>query len=455
MNKEYNWQQIKQALKESFIEPDFENYSTTAFVGVDFENGLEIFRYILEQKLSNHDETSSVLEALQLYAKTTQNKDILEKIVHKYEIYIKKLFDILSNPFPAGKGLGHGYNELFDKLSVVASNKRIPTIRDEFFGDDSSSGVRVPKFSSDHFNSLLTDSTNFGKSLHSSYHNRNLKIHNDSASTTRQIPEYTTDFLHSYLYFTFKYYNELKAVIRPDDLIPPTTLTIRNLASFSGGAYNPDIENEVKRDNIIQTVENKLKGLDVLFIVGDEGIGKTTMLHQFIAKHPNNCFTYFIDGKDSSTYSNLAILQSLCNQLCFIGKGHTLEEDIHFNINNFTNEDWLKSYFYSEKIRNKPNQTYYFIIDGLDEISQDRQNDIKELILDELPYDKANFKLLYGGKYNKKIIKQGCKYDKFDITLLTEDESLTIFGNGVTKEQFDAINKVCKNNAGRVVFSEN
>ena len=74
MNKEYNWQQIKQALKESFIEPDFENYSTTAFVGVDFENGLEIFRYILEQKLSNHDETSSVLEALQLYAKTTQNK---------------------------------------------------------------------------------------------------------------------------------------------------------------------------------------------------------------------------------------------------------------------------------------------------------------------------------------------------------------------------------------------
>ncbi|MBK9632891.1 MAG: hypothetical protein IPO62_17855 [Saprospiraceae bacterium] len=72
--------------------------------------------------------------------------------------------------------------------------------------------------------------------------------------------------------------------------------------------------------------------------------------------------------------------------------------------------------------------------------------------MDELPYDKTNFKLLYGGKYNKKLVKQGCKYDKFDITLLSEDDSLIIFGNGISKDQFDAINKVCKNNAGKVVF---
>ncbi len=452
MKNQYNWQQIKLALKENFIEPDFKQYSTIAFTGVDFEKGLEVFRYILEQKLPNHDETSSVLEKLQLYAKGNQDKDILEKIVHKYEIYIKKLFFIMDRPFPAKEGLGYGYNYLFDRLSVLASNGKTPTIRDNFFDKDSSSGVTKPKFTSSYFNNLLTDSTNFGKFLHSSYHNRNLKIHIDSPLTTRQIADYTTDFLNSYLYFTFKYYNELIAEIPSADLILPSTVTIKKLASLSGGAYNADIENEVKRDNIIQTIENKLKDLDVLFVVGEEGIGKTTILHQFIAKHPNNCFAYFIDGKDNNTYSNLAILQSLCNQLCFIGKKHTLEEDIHFNINNFTNEDWLKSYFYSEKIRNKPNQTYYFIIDGLDEVSQDRQNEIKEIILDELPYDKTNFKLLYGGKHNKKIIKQDCRYDKFDITLLSEDESLTIFGNGITKKQFDDLNKVCKNNAGRVVF---
>jgi len=450
MNNQYNWQQIKLALKENFIEPDFKQYSTIAFTGVDFEKGLEVFRYILEQKLPNHGETSSVLEKLQLYAKGNQDKDILEGIVYKYEIYIKKLFCIMDRPIPAKEGLGYGYNHLFDRLSVLSSNRKTPTIRDNFFDKDSSSGVSKPKFASAYFNKLLTDSTNFGKFLHSSYHNRNLKIHIDSPLTTRQIADYTTDFLNSYLYFTFKYYNELIAKIPPADLIPPSTVTIKNLASLSGGAYNADIENEVKRDNIIQTIENKITNLDFLFIVGEEGIGKTTILHQFILKYPNSCFSYFIDGKDSNTYSNISILKALCNQMHFINKGVELEEEI--NASNFTNEDWLKSYFYSESIRNKPNQTYYFIIDGLDEISQDRQNEIKELILDKLPYDRTNFKLLYGGKYNKKILKQGCECDKFDIPLLSEEESLTIFGNGITKEQFDDLNRVCKNNAGRVVF---
>lgn len=340
------------------------------------------------------------------------------------------------------------YNKIFNKLSIPQTPQKSDFYATTVFGK-----IEKPVFDSSHFESnFLTDLTKFGKSLHSSYHLRNSNLHNDLPLSTRQIADYITDCLNSYLYFTFKYYDDLTAVISPEDLIAPTTLSIQNLASFSGGAYNPDIENEVKRDNIIQTIETKLDAFDVLFIEGEEGIGKTTILHQFIANYPNSCFAYFIDGKDSNTYSNLAILQSLCNQLCFIGKGHTLEQDVNFNINNFTNEDWLKSYFYSEKIRNKSNQKYYFIFDGLDEVGQDKQNEIKELILDELPYDKAHFKLLYGGKHSKTLVKQGCKYDKFDVTLLSENESLAVFGNDITNTQFKELNKFCKNNAGRIVF---
>lgn len=49
MNNQYNWQQIKYALLENFIEPDFKQFSTTTFTGIDFDKVLEIFRYILEQ----------------------------------------------------------------------------------------------------------------------------------------------------------------------------------------------------------------------------------------------------------------------------------------------------------------------------------------------------------------------------------------------------------------------
>ncbi|QQS30426.1 MAG: hypothetical protein IPM47_05635 [Sphingobacteriales bacterium] len=453
MKNQANWQKIKKALKENFILIDFQDFATTAFVGVDFDKGLEIFRYILEQKLPNHDETKSVFEKLELYADGQLNKDIFDGLIAKYEPFLKKMFEIIEMTYapnpqrPKPIALGWCYNELFSKLSIPKTPQK-----DEFYATIVNGKIETPTHQSSHFTTnFLTDSTKFGKALHSSYHFRNSQIHDDPSFTNRKSQELITDTVNSYLYFTFKYYNELSTKIPPNDLQPSSTLTIRDLASLSGGAYNPDVENEVKRDNIIQTIENKIKNLDVLFIEGEEGIGKTTILHQFVAKYPNDCFAYFIDSKDSSTYSNSSILKAFCNQFHFVKKGCVLEED-NVNINLYTDEDWLKNYLHSERIRNKPNQTFYFIIDGLDEISQDRQNEIKELILDKLPYDKTNIKLLLSGQQNKNLVKRDCQYDKYEIPFLSKDESLVVFGSSITSEKFESINKACKNNAGKIVF---
>jgi len=140
----------------------------------------------------------------------------------------------------------------------------------------------------------------------------------------------------------------------------------------------------------------------------------------------------------------------LCNQIHFVNKDSELDEEV--NISDYTNEDWLKNYLYSEKIRNRQNRTFYFILDGLDEISQDRQNEIKELILDKLPYDRTNIKMLLSGQQNKNLLRKGILYDKYEIPYLSKDESLFIFGNGITSEKFDDVNKVCLNNAGKIAF---
>lgn len=333
MNNQPNWTKIKQALKDSVIAPDFQHYSSTVFIGVSFDTGLEIFRYILEIKLPNHDETKSVFSNLEQYASGQQNKDILKELVINYEPFLKKLFEIIGLPFtqnsnkPKAPALGWCYNNLFSKLSVTNPQKDI------FFASTVSGKIETPTHkSSDFASAFLTDSTGFGKALHSSYHLRNSNIHNDSPLIPREISEYITDCLASYFYFVFKYYTELCSKIQSNDLQPPQILTIKNLASLSGGAYNPVIENEVKRDNIIQTIEQKLNDLDVLFIEGEDGIGKTTILHQFVAKYPNNCFAYFVDGKDSKTYSNLSILKVLCNQINFSNKNYELEEVIDIRV---------------------------------------------------------------------------------------------------------------------------
>lgn len=450
MKKEANWLKIKRALKDNFIDTDFKDHVNSAFSGVDFDKGLEIFRYILEQKLPTHDVAKSVFEKLDKYADGQQNKEILEELISKYEPYLKKLFKKINSPFPSEKGLSWGYNELFDKLSVIGSSKKNPTIRNKFFDTDNSGMVQKPKFNAAQFENMINDGAKFGGILHSSYHLRNSNIHNDPSINNREISKYITDTINSYLYFTFKYYHELIAIISPNDLQEPLKLTLKNLASLSGGAYNPEIQNEVKRDYIIQTIENKIKNFDVLFIEGEEGIGKTTILHQFIAKKPNNCLAYFIDGKDSSTYSNASILKAICNQIHFVNRDSELEEEV--KISDLTSEDWLKSYIYSESIRSKTNQTFYFIIDGLDEISYDRQSEIRELVLDKLHYDRVNIKLILSGQQNKSLLKRGVLHDKFEIPYLSNDESLLIFGDGITPEQFHDINKMCRSNAGKISF---
>lgn len=449
MNNQYNWNEIKRSLMEDIIEPDFQNFSNSAFNGIDFDKVLEIFRFILELKNSKHDETNSVFIQLSQYANGIQKKEILDILVTKYEVFLKKVFSIIKRPI-ADKGLSKGYNYLFDKLNIVHSNSRVPTIRDEFYETILVDGIKTPKYDSNHFCTMLSDNTAIGKSLHSAYHLRNSYIHNDPHLSTRKIPEFIVDCLVSYIYFISKFYNELTNEIDDSKLDTINNAIVFNLAALSGGAYNPIIFNEVNRENIILTIEKKLLELDVLFIEGEEGIGKTAILHQFVAKHPNNCFAYFIDSKDSNTFTNLSILKSFCNQLHFINRGSSLEEIV--DVNNYSNEDWLKDYLSTEKIRNKTNQVFYFVIDGLDEISQDRQYEIKEQILDKLPYDKHNIKLILTGGQNKNILKNNCSFDKFEIPFLAKNESYNLFKDSITIEQFDKINEFCKNNLGKIVF---
>lgn len=456
MNNQPNWGKIKQSLNENFIEQNFKQYENSAFSGVDFNKGLEIFRYIVEQKLPKHNESKSLFDALQSYADGQQNKEILEGLVFQYEPFLKKLFQIINIPYhpnpikPKPQALAWCYNALFDKLNISQS-----PYRNDFFAPKSRGTIDEPLFPSANFSSgFLTDATLFGKALHSSYHLRNSNIHNDPYIINRDIPEYINDFLHSYLYFIFKFYGELSTAIPDSDLNPSNVLTVKNLASLSGGAYNPQIENEVKRENILETIENKLKELDVLFIEGEDGIGKTTLLHQFLVRRPNNCFANFIDSKDSTTYSNLSILQAFCNQIHFELKQYELAEEA--DVNNYNDENWLKNYLKStsNQLTNntKANQIFHFIIDGIDEISQDRRNEIKEQILAFIPYTKSNIKLILTGKQNKDLLKNNSRYDKFEMFLLLKEDSKHIAGSVLSQAQFEDVNRVCGNNAGKIVF---
>ena len=287
MVKRPNWIKIRQALQENFLAPDFNDYSTTTFSKVSFDKVPEIFRYIIELKTSEYDESTSILTKLEFYADGTINKEILKELITGYEPFIKKLYEIVNGSTVKLQNaqkttLGSCYNKLFKKLGIGRAEKN------KFF-DSNNQGE--PVHSSASFSNFLTDSTKFGKDLHASYYLRNSKIHNDAPIIQRDLTHNINFIINSYFYFIFNYYQELLENIDAVNLEIPHEITIKNLASLSGGAVNFEINNEVKRKNIIQTIESKLSDLDMIFIEGEEGIGKTTILHQFISNHSDNCFS--------------------------------------------------------------------------------------------------------------------------------------------------------------------
>jgi hypothetical protein len=357
MKNNLNWSEIETLLNDNFISEDFSRYSSSAFVGVDFTKAINILRYILELEIGGHDKSTDALSALESYSNDLQNKSVLSGLVNSFEAFLKKLFKVIETTYVNHNSdkvpmLGWCYGNLFSKINIPRVEKS------KFFETETINHVKYPKHDSDEFaNCFLTDDTHFGESLHISYHLRNDRVHNDPKVTNRKAPELISHFILSYIYFVFTYYNELVTKISPENLEQTNQLTIRDLASLSGGAYDPDYKNEVDRSDLIQTIDNKLNDkLDILFIEGEQGIGKTTLLYQFIKKHSNNCLSYFIDGQDASTYSLKSIMKSFCNQINFILKSETLEESI--GTVEYNDEVFLKNYLRSEiaqLIRRKKN----------------------------------------------------------------------------------------------------
>ncbi|MFA6974315.1 MAG: hypothetical protein WC238_06340, partial [Parcubacteria group bacterium] len=50
----------------------------------------------------------------------------------------------------------------------------------------------------------------------------------------------------------------------------------------------------IERDTYINTIKKKLENFDVVFVNGDNGVGKTILLADFVKNNNSNTISYFI-----------------------------------------------------------------------------------------------------------------------------------------------------------------
>ena len=87
---------------------------------------------------------------------------------------------------------------------------------------------------------------------------------------------------------------------------------------FSDSRPDP-VEHEIIRKAMLELIENRLEDYNILCLYGDDGVGVTTVLSQFVQKHATHCVSYFYDGLSVMWLNPDVMEHSIVEQLYWFG----------------------------------------------------------------------------------------------------------------------------------------
>lgn len=190
-----------------------------------------------------------------------------------------------------------------------------------------------------------------------------------------------------------------------------------NIKLYNSDETLPSLPSDIYlRDNYIDIIQKKLNTCDVLFLKGEAGIGKTTILASFVNETSINAISHFISVSDMFTYTPFYFKQNIANQIQFYATDKCEYKEIMEIDDTFSP---LQSAL-RRKIRNscKSNNPLYFIFDGLNEISKVERDHLVRII-HNLPFKLAKFIFSCDDDEIELCLPKGLNYTYLDVTKFT------------------------------------
>jgi hypothetical protein len=206
----------------------------------------------------------------------------------------------------------------------------------------------------------------------------------------------------------------------------------------------PQIENpSIRRENIINTLAEMLNAdTEVIIVDGPDGIGKTTLLAQFAREYPDHTFSIFIRSCSRYAYDSGMLMRDLCDQI-----GWVLKKENYRAEKEADPTQLLNTRIYDlQRLANYERSTYYFLIDGLEEIPQEDCNE-RDMILKLLPFGIPRFRFILSGplaSLNNRANKIH-RISPFRLVGFTFEETCQFFNGFVLDSStLETIHKICK-----------
>jgi hypothetical protein len=212
----------------------------------------------------------------------------------------------------------------------------------------------------------------------------------------------------------------------------------------------PQLEKpSIRRENIIITLADMLcSDSEVVIVDGPDGMGKTTLLAQFAREYPNNTFSLFVRSCSRYAYDPGMLLSDLCDQIGWVLKkeGYRTEQDAD-------PAQLLNARLYDlQRQANHERSTYYFIVDGLEEIPEEDSHE-RDMILNLLPFGIPRFRFILSGTLEclKHRSQKIHGIIPFRLVGFTFEETREFF-NGLLEDRsaLETIHKICKTIPGNL-----
>lgn len=222
-----------------------------------------------------------------------------------------------------------------------------------------------------------------------------------------------------------------------------------NMYYYSDSRPDP-VEHEIKRDAMLELIENRLCEYNILCLYGDDGVGVTTVLSQFVQKHATHCVSYFYDGLSIMWLNPDVMEHSIVEQLYWFVFGG--EE--HFNRNDAQKHNlatlWTRV---SRKIKNEK-KPLYFAFDGFDDLPVEKKESVKRFLAN---MDWSRGRFVFTGKKEK--IKELLPTDnklsisEHEIAPFEQADIREYFRkakNDLTDEELDSLRDITRGNGHRM-----